>query len=108
LYDENHTFIMFSYGLNDRGSIPGRGGDFYFPPQCPDRLWGQPRLSNGYGVRGISLYPAIKLPERQADHSPPSSVKVENAWSYTSTTTYVLNVWCLMEHRILLQGVVLG
>jgi len=27
----------------------------------------------------------IKRPERAADHSPPSSAEVQNAWSYTST-----------------------
>jgi hypothetical protein len=28
----------------------------------------------------------IKRPLREADHSPPSSAEVKNAWSYTSTT----------------------
>jgi hypothetical protein len=27
----------------------------------------------------------IKLPGREADHSPPSSAEVKNAWSYTFT-----------------------
>jgi hypothetical protein len=27
----------------------------------------------------------IKRPEREADHTPPSSTEVKNAWSYTST-----------------------
>jgi len=27
----------------------------------------------------------IKRPVREADHSPPSTVEVKNAWSYTST-----------------------
>jgi len=31
---------------------------------------------------------------READHSPPSSAEVENAWSYTSTPQYVFMVWC--------------
>jgi hypothetical protein len=38
----------------------------------------------------------LKRPEREADHSPPSSAEVKNAWSYTSTT------------KIRLHGVVLG
>jgi len=29
--------------------------------------------------------PGVKQPEREADHSPPSSAKVKNDWSYTST-----------------------
>jgi hypothetical protein len=28
---------------------------------------------------------AVKRPGREADHSPPSSAEVKNAWSYTST-----------------------
>jgi hypothetical protein len=35
--------------------------------------------------------PGIKRPGREADHSPPSSVEVENAWSYTSTPTIRLH-----------------
>jgi hypothetical protein len=35
------------------------------------------------GTRVLSL--GIKRPRREADHSPTSSVKVKNAWSYTST-----------------------
>jgi hypothetical protein len=31
------------------------------------------------------LSPGVKRPGREADHSPPSSAEVENAWSYTST-----------------------
>jgi hypothetical protein len=27
----------------------------------------------------------VKRPEREADHRPPSSAEVKNAWSYTST-----------------------
>jgi len=38
----------------------------------------------------------IKQPVHEVDHTPPSSVKVKNAWSYTSTPT------------VLLQGVVLN
>jgi hypothetical protein len=38
----------------------------------------------------------VKLPGREADHSPPSSAEVKNAWSYISTPP------------IRLHGVVLG
>jgi hypothetical protein len=41
-------------------------------------------LSNGY--QGLSL--GIKWPRREADHSPPSSAGIKNAWSYTSTSQY--------------------
>jgi len=42
------------------------------------------------GHKGLSL--EIKLLRREADHSPPSSVKVKNEWSWTSITPYV--GWC--------------
>jgi hypothetical protein len=34
----------------------------------------------------------IKRPGRQADHLPPSSVEVKNAWRYTSTPTRLHDV----------------
>jgi hypothetical protein len=30
--------------------------------------------------------PGVRRPEREADHSPPSSAEVRNAWRCTSTT----------------------
>jgi hypothetical protein len=37
------------YGLNERGSIPGRGKNFLSSPHLSDRLWGTSRLlCNGY------------------------------------------------------------
>jgi len=33
-------------------------------------------------------------PGHEADHPPPSSTKVKNMWSYTSTLSYVLVAWC--------------
>jgi hypothetical protein len=41
----------------------------------------------------------VKRPEREADHSPPSSAEVENAWSYISTPQYVFIAWCLVKQR---------
>jgi hypothetical protein len=39
-----------------------------------------------------ALYPVVKGPGREADHSPPSSAEVKNAWSCTSTHPYVFMV----------------
>jgi len=51
---------------------------YLFSPHA-DRLWGSPSLLfNGY--RG-TISPGVKRPWRQADHSPPSSADVKNAWS---------------------------
>jgi hypothetical protein len=41
----------------------------------------------------------VKQPGREADHSPPSSAEVKNAWSYTSTPQYLFMGWCLVKHR---------
>jgi hypothetical protein len=58
----------------------------------PERLWGPPSLlSTGYL--------GLKRPGREADHSPPSSAEVKNAWGYTSTPQYVFMAWCLVKHR---------
>jgi hypothetical protein len=49
----------------------------------PDRFWGPPNLLPNRYQGALSL--EVKLPGREADHSPPSSAQVKNAWSYTST-----------------------
>jgi hypothetical protein len=36
---------------------------------------------------------------REAKHSPPSSAEVKNAWSYTSTPSYVCVTWYLVMHQ---------
>jgi hypothetical protein len=48
-------------------------------------------------ISGMIL--GIKWPGHEADQSSPSSAKVKNAWSYTSTPQYVFMVWCLVKHR---------
>jgi hypothetical protein len=69
-------------------------------PLRPDKPWGPPSLLfNGH--QGY-LPSGVKRPGREADHSPPSSAEVKNAWSYTSTPTYVLTTWYLVKHRKIL------
>jgi hypothetical protein len=43
--------------------------------------------SSPMGTR--EFFSGVKRPGREADHSPPSSAEVKNAWSYTSTPQYV-------------------
>jgi hypothetical protein len=64
------------YGLDGRGSIPGRVKRRFSTPQYPDRLWSPPSiLSNGYwGV----LSPGVKQLGREADHSTSSGAEVKN------------------------------
>jgi len=45
--------------------------------------------------------------ECEANRSPPSSTKVKNVWSCTSTTLYVFMIWCLIGQRTHLHGMVL-
>jgi hypothetical protein len=48
-------------------------------------------------LRALSLW--VKRPGHEADHSPPTSAEVKNAWSYISTPLYVFMAWCLVKHR---------
>jgi hypothetical protein len=77
----NHFIIAISfsrldsYGLGERGSIPGRGKRFLSIGQRPDRLWGPPSLlSNSHR----KLYPGgrVKRQGRQADHTALSTAEV--------------------------------
>jgi hypothetical protein len=47
-------------------------------------------------VRG-SLSLGVKRPGCEADHSPPPSAEVKNAWSYTSIPQYAFMVWCSVK-----------
>jgi hypothetical protein len=57
-------------------------------PTQPPIQWVPRALSRG-----------VKRLGREADHLPPSSTEVTNAWSYTATPPIVLIAWCLVKHR---------
>jgi hypothetical protein len=80
--------IATGYGLDDRG-VGVRvavGSRIFTSSYRTDRLWGPPNLPyNGY--RGSFL--GVKRPEREADHSPPTSAEVKKMWISTSTPPYV-------------------
>jgi hypothetical protein len=90
--------------LDDRGSIPGRrreGKGIYSLRH---------RVQTGSGAHPVSypmdtggLSPRVKWPGREADSLPPSSAKVKNAWSYTSTPQYIFVAWygklCLSQQQ---------
>jgi hypothetical protein len=42
-----------------------------------------------YPMENRNFTPEVKLPRREADHSPPTSAEVKNTWTYTSTPQYV-------------------
>jgi hypothetical protein len=86
--------------------IHDRDREFFSLPSCPHQLWGLPNfLSNAYW----RLFPqGVRHLGHESDHSPPSSAKVENTWSWISTPAYIFKAWSLVKYRIFFQGVVLG
>jgi len=48
-------------------------------------------------LRVLSL--GVKQPGHEADHSPPSSAEIKNAWSCTSTPPYIFMAQCLIKHK---------
>jgi hypothetical protein len=76
----------------------GQRKEFMSSSRYPDWLWGSPSLLS-HGIKRLG---------REAHNSSPSNAKVKNAWSFTSTLPYVCMAWCLINHRILLLGVVFG
>jgi hypothetical protein len=71
--------------------------DFFCSPLlCPDQLCVH-STSYRMGTRGSSL--GVKQYRCEADHKHPSSAKVINAWSYTSTPLYIFLAWYLAKHR---------
>lgn len=73
------------YGLDVRGSIPGRGMRFFFYPRCPDRLWGPPTLLFN-GVWGLFLQ-AVKRPGREAFRSLTLVLRSQNFELYFHSPT---------------------
>jgi hypothetical protein len=59
---------LSDYRLDYRGSVPGRGKEFFLTPLCPDRLWSPPACCT-MGTGGA--FPGSKArPGRDSDHSP--------------------------------------
>jgi len=50
----------------------------------------------------VSLSHGVNRPDREADHSLPFSVKVQNEWSFTFTLPYNLMTWISDTREILL------
>jgi hypothetical protein len=72
-------------------------------PRCKSpsymKKMGTPQRITKATCNWITRFNDTQRPGREADHSPPSSVEVKNAWSYTSTTQYVFVAWFLVKHR---------
>jgi hypothetical protein len=78
--------------------FPAGAGNFSLHHRVQNGSGAHP-ASYPMGTGGGALSLGVKRPGREADHSPPSSSDVKNAWSYTSTPQYCFMAWCLVKHR---------
>jgi len=69
-----------------------------------NHLWTSVLMSNGLIQTKMNF---IQL-GREADHSPPRSAEVRNAWSYPSSPRYAFMASCLINQKICLRGMVLS
>jgi hypothetical protein len=69
---DNSGGIATGYGLEERGSIPGRGKVFLFSVVSIQAM-GPTHTPMSIGAR----FPEVKRPGREADSSPPSSALVK-------------------------------
>jgi hypothetical protein len=83
--------------MDDRGSIPSRDNDGNFSVTASRPTLGPTQPPTQWVLGDLTL--GVKRPGREADHSPPTSFEVKNAWSYTSTSPVRLMTWCLVNHR---------
>jgi hypothetical protein len=65
------------------------------------------RVQTGSGAHPASYpmvtegsFSGVKRSGRKAYHSPPFCAEDKNAWSYTSTPSYVFMSWCLIKYRM--------
>jgi hypothetical protein len=83
--------IVLGYGLEDRGSrirFPAGAGNYALHHRVQNGSGSHP-TSHPMGTGGS--FSGVKRPGSEADHSPPSSAEVKNAWSYTSTPPICLH-----------------
>jgi hypothetical protein len=70
-----------------RGRSSSRGGDQEFSVLQIVQA-GSGVHTTSYPMGNGALSPGIKRPEREADHSPPTSAEVRKMWIYISTPPY--------------------
>jgi hypothetical protein len=72
--------------------VPAEAGNFSLHHRVQTGSGAHP-VCYPMGTRGS--FPGVNRPGREADHSPPSSAEVRNAWGYTSTPPVRLQVMVL-------------
>jgi hypothetical protein len=85
------------YGLDDRGFESQQGLRIFLFTTASRPALGPTQPPIQWVPGALSL--GVKRSGREADHSPPSSAEVKNAWSYTSTAQYVFMVGAQLKHR---------
>jgi hypothetical protein len=81
---DSSVSITHGYGLVDWGFTSQHGlRIFLFPTAVSTPILGTTQPPVQWVSRTLSV--EVKRPGREADHSPPSSAEVNNAWSYTFT-----------------------
>jgi hypothetical protein len=81
-----YKILSLGYGLDDRGSrirFPAGAGNFSLHHRVQNGSGAHPA---SYPMGNGALSVGVKRQGREADHSPPSSAKVKNVWSCTSTS----------------------
>jgi hypothetical protein len=86
---------MQGYGLDHRGFKSRQGLGIFLITTASRPALGSTRPPIQWIPGTLSL--GVKRPGCEADHSSPSSAKVKNAWSYTSTPQYAFIAWCLVK-----------
>jgi hypothetical protein len=74
--------------------VPAGVGNFSLHHDVPTGSGAHP---DSYPMVPGTLSLGVKRPGREADHSPPSSSEVKNAWNYTSTLQYAFMAWCSVK-----------
>jgi hypothetical protein len=84
-----------SYGLD------GQGIGVQFPTGASDFLFSTTSRLTVRPTQWVPVAPSagVKWLRPEADHSPPSSAKVKNVWSYTSIISYSSKVWSLIKNE---------
>jgi hypothetical protein len=82
---DSSVCITTGYRLHDQGSgvrFPAGAGNLSLHHRLQT---GSGALRTSYPLHTGGLFPGVKRPRREADHSPHPNGEVKNAWRYTST-----------------------
>jgi hypothetical protein len=82
---------VLGYGLDDQGFESRQGLGIFLFTTVSRLALGPTQTPNQWLPGALSL--GVKLPGREADHSPPSTAEIKNSWSYTTTPQHTFMLW---------------